>query len=128
MPGQFFKGAGPWRGRHISYDGFEPSKTGIAACAVGPEIRSAVGSIAREATMYAQLIAPSDTRGYQSGFRTEVQIVPDIPFRVRGFPMRRWSGEVVNTDPSAIWVELAQGGDGHRVMRRTLEWIESVAD
>lgn len=128
MPGRFYPRAGPWSGRHVRYTGFDFDRDGIARCAVGPELRDAVSSIAREAMGYAQLIAPPDSRRYLAGFSTDVEIVPDIPFRVRGEPMARWAGRVVNDSSSAILVEVGdnQSGDG-RVLRRTLEWIELVA-
>lgn len=127
--GRFYRGAGPWRGRHVSYDGYEFSRSGIAKVAVGPEMRHAMSDIVGEAIMYAQLIAPSDTHGYQSSFSTDVVIAPDIPFRVRGDEMARWSGRVVNDDRSAIYVEVGGGNaPDRRIMRRTLEWIEAVAD
>jgi hypothetical protein len=128
---RFYKGAGRWQGKVMRFDGYEPDREGLAQCAVGREIKRAVTTIVKEAIEYAQLIAPNDDGDYQRGFSTDVQIVPDIPYRVRGEPMARWSGRVVNSVPHAILVEVGSGRNGqfeHRVMRRTLEWIEMVAD
>lgn len=132
MPGRYYAGAGPWQGRHLRYTGYQPDRVSIARCAVGPEIHHALSRIVGGAIDYAQLIAPNDSGQYQSSFGTEVVLVPDIPYRVHGEPMARWSGRVVNTDPDAIYVEVGSAGaavqhSGARVMRRTLEWIESVS-
>lgn len=130
---RFYPGAGRWSGKTVHYSGFEPDKLGIARCAVGPELRHAVSSIVHEAILYAELIAPNDEGEYQASFRTDVIVVPDIPYRVQGEPMARWSGRVVNDSRHAILVE-AGGGNGprftadHRVLRRTLQWIETVTD
>jgi hypothetical protein len=128
MPGRFYRAAPPYRGKRVDFAGYEFNRASIARLAVGPEMRDAMSDIVEEAIMYAQLIAPSDTHAYQSSFDTDVHVVQDIPFRVRGDEMARWSGRVVNHDRSAIYVEVGSGdtGDGARVMRRTLEWIESA--
>lgn len=127
MPGRYYPRAGPYHGKTVSYTGYQPDKASIARLAVGPEMREAVADIVGEAVFYAQLIAPSDTRAYQSSFFTDVEIAPDIPYRVLGEPMARWCGRVVNDDRSAIYVEVgSRDEEGYRVMRRTLEWIESV--
>jgi hypothetical protein len=103
---RFYKGAGRFEGKNVHYAGYEPDKLSIARCAVGPELHHAVSSIVREAIGYAELI--------------------------HGEPMARWSGRVLNRSRHAILVEVG-GGNGnrftadHRVMRRTLDWIESVS-
>ncbi len=132
---QFYQGAGRWAGKHIHYAGFEPDRPGIARVAVGHQLRHAVSQIVEHAIVYAELIAPNDEGEYQASFSTEVEIIPDIPFRVvaQDKPMPRWAGRVVNSSRHAILVEVG-GGNGqrfsndHRVMRRTLQWIELVAD
>jgi hypothetical protein len=126
---RFYPGAGPYRGKTIHFAGYEPDKLSIARCAVGPELHHAISTIVNEAIVFAELIAPNDSNEYQSKFFTDVQVVPDIPYRVQGEPMPRWSGRVGNKSPHAILVEV--GGNNtpdHRVMRRTLDWIEMVAD
>ncbi len=129
---RFYPGAGPWSGKTVHYAGFEPDKEGIARCAVGPELRAAVSEIVHEAIIFSELIAPDDEGEYQASFFTDVLVVPDIPYRVIGEPMARWSGRVGNSSRHAILVEVG-GGNGerftndHRVMRKTLEWIESTA-
>jgi hypothetical protein len=130
---RFYPGVGPWTGKRVHYAGYEPDKLSIARCAVGPELHHAIADIVREAIVYAELIAPNDEGEYQASFDTDVQVVPDVPFRVRGEPMARWSGRVVNHSRHAILVEVG-GGNGnrftadHRVMRRTLEWIDAVTN
>lgn len=127
MPGRFYPGVGPYHGKTVSYTGYQPDRASIARLAVGPEMREAVADIVGEAIFYAQLIAPNDTSDYQSSFFTDVEIAPDRPGRVRDEPMARWCGRVVNNDRSAIYIEVgAKDAEGYRVMRKTLEWIESV--
>jgi hypothetical protein len=124
---RFYPGVGPYHGKTVHYAGYEPSKEGMARCALGPEIHRALKSIVDEAIVYAELTAPNDTSEYQSAFFAEVIEVPDIPYRVLGEPMARWSGRVGNSSPHAIVVEV--GGHHtpeHRVLRHTLEWIELV--
>jgi hypothetical protein len=133
MGGRFYRRAGPWQGRHVRYDGFKFDEAGIARCAVGGELHHAVGDIVREAVNYSRLISPADEGEYVASFSTDTQIVPDIPYRVRGEPMARWSGRVVNDSRHALLIEVGGGNNerftpNHRVLRRTLEWIELVAD
>jgi hypothetical protein len=127
---RFHRGAGRWQGRHVSYEGFDFNPAGIARCAVGPELRYAVSDVTRNALEFAQLIAPSDTTGYQNGFRSGVEIIPDFPNRQGGDPpMARWGGHVQNISSAAIVVEVgAQKTRPYRVLGRTLEWLELVAD
>jgi hypothetical protein len=129
VAGRFYPGAGPFRGEHVHFAGFKPDKAGIARIAVGPELHHAISSAVNEAVVFAELIAPNDSSEYQASFFTDVLVVPDIPYRVRGEPMARWSGRVGNSSRHAIFVEVgASATRDHRVMRRTLEWIELVAD
>jgi hypothetical protein len=127
---RFYKGAGAYNGKAIRYLGYEPDKLGMAKCAVGPELKGALSTIVGEAIFYAELSAPNDTSEYQSSFFTEVIVVPDIPYRVQGEPMARWSGRIGNKARHAILVEVGDGRGNldYRVMRRTLEWIEVVSD
>lgn len=129
-----FRGAGPYRGKHVHFSGYElPNLAQITKIALGPELHHAISSIVRDAVIYAELIAPNDEGEYQASFDTDVIEVEDIPYRVRGTPFPRWSGRVVNHSRHAILVEVG-GGNGnrftadHRVMRRTLQWIELVAN
>jgi hypothetical protein len=129
---RFYKSVGPYRGKNVHFSGYEPPNLAqITRIALGPELHHAVGDIVRDAIVYAELIAPNDEGEYQASFRTEVIEVPDIPYRVRGKPFARWSGRVINDSRHAILVEVG-GGNGprftadHRVLRRTLEWIEAV--
>lgn len=128
MPGRFYRGAGPYHGRVVSFTGYEPNRASIARCAVGPELHHAISAITEHARVFAELISPNDSSEYQASFTTEVHVVPDIPFRQRGEPMARWAGEVANISDHAILVEVGgQHTPDYRVMRRTLEWIELVA-
>lgn len=130
MAVRFHQGIGPWQGKYVRYAGFDFNEAGMARCAVGPELRVAVAEVTAYALEYAQLIAPSDSREYQRSFRSDVQIIPDFPNRQRGDPpMARWGGHVQNVAESAIIVEVgAKATRPYRVLTRTLEWLETVAD
>lgn len=119
---------------HVRY---RPSKAGIAALAVGPEIRTAVTDVGQNGLDYAQLISPADSRRYINSFHLDVDVIPDWPNRQGGDPpMARWAATIVNDDPGAIAIEVGtasgptRGGPrtGSRVLGRTGEWLELVAD
>lgn len=130
MAVRFYEGAGPWTGKNIHYAGFDFSHAGIARCAVGRELHSAVSQVTRNALTFAELIAPNDSQEYQSGFRSGVRVIPDFPNRQGGDPpMARWGGYVQNVARNAIFVEVgARATRPYRVLGRTLEWLELVAD
>lgn len=130
---QFHKGAGPYQGRFIHYKGFDYNREGIARCAVGPEIRRAVQAVTDMALAYAKMASPGDDAGrYDQGFRSDVRVIPDFPYRRIDAPdrrMPRWGGYVQNVSSLAILVEV--GSDTYpaqRVLGQTLEWLELVAD
>lgn len=130
MAARFYPGAGPFRGKHVEYHGFDFNREGIARCAVGPEIRATVQKVTTQALAYAQLVSPGDDGSYEQGFRSDVRIIPDYPFRSKPAPpMARWAGFVQNVSRSAILVEV--GSDrtpAHRVLGRTLEWLAENGD
>jgi hypothetical protein len=132
MDARFYQGAGPYRGRFVHYEGFDFNHAGIARCAVGPELRSAITAITGNALEFAQLIAPDDSGEYQAGFRSGVHEIPDMPFRVVDLPerhMARWAGYVQNVSRDAIIVEVgAKATRRYAILRRTLEWLEAVAE
>jgi hypothetical protein len=137
MPGRFYPRVGPYHGRYVSFTGYQPDKASIARLAVGPEIHHAVSNATGQTRAHAQSIAPSNISGfpdsvktgYLTAFKTDVLIVEDIPFRVRGEPMARWSGRVVNDDKWAIFVEVGNSSrPGAYVMRGSLEWAHSAFD
>jgi hypothetical protein len=130
MAARFYKGAGPYRGKYVDYQGFDFNHAGIARCAVGPELHHAVSTVTRHALDFAELIAPSDSQEYQAGFRSGVHVIPDFPNRqLPNPPMARWGGYVQNVARDAIIVEVgAKATRRYRVLTRTLEWLELVAD
>jgi hypothetical protein len=130
MAPRFYPGAGPYRGTHVEYKGFEFNEAGIARCAVGPELYRAVTDVTANALEFAELIAPDDSQEYQRGFRSGVRVIPDFPYRVvPNPPMARWGGYVQNVASDAIIVEVgAKATRRYAVLRRTLEWLELVAD
>lgn len=129
MVARFHPGVGPWRGKCVGYGGFDYNAAGMARCAVGQELRHAVDTVTGHALEFAQLIAPSDRREYQSGFRSGVRVIPDFPNRQGGDPpMARWGGYVQNVADTAILVEVgAKATRPYRVLGRTLDWLEMVA-
>lgn len=130
MAVRFHPGAGPWTGKYVRYAGFDYNFAGMARCAVGPELRKAVTEVTGYALDFAQLIAPSDSSEYQRGFRSGVRVIPDFPDRLGGDPpMARWGGFVQNVADDAVIVEVgAKATRSYRVLGRTLQWLESIAD
>lgn len=125
---RFYPGAGAFHGKTVHFTGYAPSKEGIQRCALGPEIHHALSDLVEHALVFAELIAPNDTSQYQASFFSEVIEVADIPFRIRGERMPRWSGRVGNSSEHAILVEVGAGHTpAYRVMGRTLDWIETVS-
>jgi hypothetical protein len=129
MAVRYHPGAGPWTGKHVHYGGFDFNHAGMARCAVGPELHSAVDDVTRNALEFAELIAPNDSQEYQRGFRSSVRVIPDYPNRQGADPpMARWGGYVQNVARDAIIVEVgAKATRRYRILGRTLEWLELVA-
>lgn len=129
MAARYHRGAGPWTGKYIRYGGFDYNYSGMARCAVGPELRSAVDDMTRNALAYAELISPDDSSEYEAGFRSGVRVIPDFPDRLGGDPpMARWGGYVQNISKDAVIVEIgAKATRRYRVLGRTLEWLEMIA-
>lgn len=103
---------------------FKLNKRGIAACAVGPELRDAVHDIAASALPYAELISPRDTGEYSTSWEVVDTIVTDI-----GHPLKmpRAAAHLANTSEHAILVEVGNGSpasDPHRVLSKVLDWID----
>jgi hypothetical protein len=130
MAVRYHPGAGPWTGKVIRYGGFDYNFTGMARCAVGPELHRAVDDVTRNALGFAELIAPSDSPEYQAGFRSGVRVIPDFPDRSGADPpMARWGGYVQNVSNEAIAVEVgAKNTRRYKVLGKTLEWLQLVAD
>lgn len=127
---RYHEGVGPWQGRNVRYGGFDYNFAGMARCAVGPELRVAVTQVTAQAMSYAEMIAPAGQPEYRSGFRTGVRVIPDFPDRFGSDPpMARWGGYVQNVASNAVTIEIgAKGERPYRVLTRTLDWLETVAD
>lgn len=130
MAARFYRGAGRYEGRFVHYKGFDFNHAGIARCAVGPELHKAISTVTGHALDFAELIAPNDSNEYQAGFRSGVHVIPDYPNRQGADPpMARWGGYVQNVARDAIIVEVgAKATRRYRILGRTLEWLEQVAD
>jgi len=101
---------------------FVPDKKGIAACAVGPELRHAVHDIAASAMPYAELISPVDTGDYATSWEVVDTIVTDI---TPVYPMARVAAQLTNTSEHAVLVEVdTPNSPGHWVLSRVLDWID----
>lgn len=130
MVARYHKGAGRWTGKVIRYGGFDFSYSGMARCAVGPELHRAIDDMTRNALEYAQLISPADAQEYDAGWRSGVRVIPDFPDR-RGADdeMARWGGYVQNVSSEAIAVEVgAKNTRRHKVLGKTLTWLVLIAD
>ncbi|MEU7905312.1 hypothetical protein [Actinoplanes sp. NPDC049118] len=100
---------------------FVLDKKGIAACAVGPELRHAVHDIAATALPYAEFISPRDTGDYERSWEIVDTIVTDIGRP----PMARVTAQLANTSDHAILVEVGTPTvDPHRVLAKVLDWID----
>ena len=100
---------------------FVLDRKGIAACAVGPELRAAVHDIAASALPYAELISPVDTGDYATSWEVVDTIVTDIGHP----PMARVAAQLTNTSDHAVLVEVdTPNSPGHRVLARVLDWID----
>ena len=104
---------------------FRLDKQGIAACAVGPELRHAVHDIAATALPFAELFSPVQTGEYARSWEIVDTIVDDIGKP----PMPRVAAQLANTSDHAILVEVGNGtpnGTEHRVLRHVLDVIDAL--
>ncbi len=113
---------------------FKPDKKGIAAVAVGPELRKACHDLVEhKAKPYAVAISPigdpGDRRGpYTPGDYISSWVVLDT-FTVIA-AMRRVATQLWNMSPHAAAVEWGndQVGDGHHVLGETLDFLNGAPD
>jgi len=100
---------------------FVLDRAGIAACAVGPELRDAVHAIAASALPYAEMISPVDTGDYATSWEVVDTIVADI-----GHPaMPRVAAQLANTSGHAVLVEVdTPNSPGRHILSRVLDWID----
>lgn len=105
---------------------FRLNKKGIAACAVGPELRDAVHDIAATALPFAELFSPVGRTGE---YARSWEIVDTIVDDIGDPPMPRVAAQLANTSDHAILVELGNGtpdGTEHRVLRHVLDVIDTL--
>ncbi|HEX8632239.1 MAG TPA: hypothetical protein VF755_29120 [Catenuloplanes sp.] len=102
---------------------FVLDKAGIAACAVGPELRDAVHDVAASALPYAELISPTDSGEYLRSWEVVDTVVTDVGDP----PMPRVAAQLANTAEHAILVEVGTpNSPAHRVLSKTLDWIDTL--
>lgn len=117
---------------------FRPSRTGLAACAVGPELKVAVRDVAAtKAKPFAIAISPRSRkqhRHYADSFDVEDTLDDRLghPDRIRV----RVAARLVNTVGHATAVEVGATVEvrgrtyeipGHWVLRRTLEYLHATS-
>ncbi len=110
-----------YRGVHVTAR-FELDRKGIAACAMGPELRTVVLTFAgAEAKPYAVSISPRSDREHKH-YADSFTVVPGAVM-IRG--MRRVAAHLINDAPHAAAVEWgnAKTPNGHRVLGRTIDHL-----
>ncbi len=128
------KGTRVYTGRHVTA-WYKPDRASIARCAVGPEITEAVRALAVfKAKPYAVSISPrSDSTEpghvhYQDSFTVVMGFTGLSPEAIGHPPMRRAAARLYNTAPHAAaveWGNQESGGHAHRVLGRTLAYLNS---
>lgn len=114
-----------YQGRNVVVE-FEMDRSGIARCAMGPELKAAVMHLAAtKALPYAMEASPrSDEhhRHYQDSF----SVVPGTMWIAA---MQRVAARLWNTAPHAAAVEWGNkqtGYQGHRVLGHTLDYLNAT--
>ncbi len=96
---------------------FEMDRRGMREVARGPELRAAVGIIAKKGQLYAEGIAPERSGHYKKSFQVNFA-------RITIAGMRRVAARLVNTDPAAISIEWGtKRTPAHRTLTRTLAFL-----
>lgn len=111
-----------YRGRNVTVE-FELDRKGIAACAMGPELRASVLDLAEhEAKPFAVSISPHSNRQDHRHYADSFGIVPGAMMIRR---MRRVAAHLINSAPHAAAVEWGneRTPNGHRVLGRTLDHL-----
>jgi hypothetical protein len=104
---------------------YNPSKSGIARCAVGPELRRAVDDVAHLAKAYAEGIAPDGFEGYALKFEVLQEKMYGYPDH---HPMTRVSAVLINQAKTAILVEVGNATvQSYAVLEHTLDWLTTLA-
>lgn len=119
------RGRRVFRGRHVTVY-FDLDRSGIARCAVGPELRNAVNDNTEQMRRHARALAErfTDTGRYRDSF----QVVPGFETLPVEWPMRRVAADLVNTAPYSRTVEVGRGNrPARRVFGDTLEHFDALA-
>lgn len=103
---------------------FKMNRKGIAAIAVGREIRAAVHDVAEnKAKPYAISISPR-SRAKHKHYADSFEVDDTIVTHIGAPPMVRAASRLVNTTRQAIIVEVgADKTPAHRVLGRTLDFL-----
>lgn len=103
---------------------FVLDKEGIAACAVGPELRHAVHDIAATALPFAELFSPV---GESGEYVRSWEIVDTVVTDIGEPPMARVAAQLANTADHAIIVEVGTPtSSAHRVLAHVLDVIDAL--
>lgn len=124
-----------YRSRNVTVQ-FRLDRKGIAACAVGDDLRDAVYKVAAHKAMpYAISISPrsgNDDEGhqhYQDSFRVEMVLTgAAAPESIGRPPMLRVGARLVNVARHASAVEWGNkvSPRGHRVLGKTLDMLHGL--
>lgn len=119
-----------YTGRHVNVE-FEMDPKGIAACAVGPQLRDACHDVVvTRALPYAYGISPRSSqhehRHYQDSFKVEDVLTGIAPDSIGEPPMLRVGTRLLNVARHAAVVEFGRKGSrGYRVLGRTLDHLNT---
>lgn len=115
---------------------FKLDRDGIRKIALGPELRSACHDVVEsKALPYAIGISPVSDRRRAQHYIFSFQVHDVLtgmlaPENIGHPPMLRVGARLINTAPHAAaveWGTAKNGGRGHRVLGRTLDYLNSAA-
>jgi hypothetical protein len=109
---------------------YKPSDAGFRAIGLGPEIRKALGEVAEAGKAYAESISQDFRR--TGDYADSFEVVPLTVLWEGQHPGPRAAAQLLNSSGHAAPVEWGYAGDAaipnsgsaHRVLGRTLEFLE----
>ena len=121
-----------YRSRNVKVE-FKLNRKGIAACALGPELRASCNRVVRERALpFAVSISPrsdDDHQHYADSWEVDDIVTGVSPESIGRPPMLRVGTRLVNQVRHAAAVEWgnARHPRGHHVLQRTLDHLNSIA-
>lgn len=112
---------------------FKPNQAGFRELAVSAGVRRVLAEIAEKGKAYAEAISPYDVTPDDEGhYRDSFEVREETVHWSGRWPGPRAAARLQNTAAYAAAVEYGYEGraaaprvDAHRVLGRTLEWLES---